>query len=534
MKERMKTVGVALVLCLNIGVDPPDVVKASPCARLECWTDPTSLPTQKALEAVAKRMQDQYERWQPRARYKHCLDPTVDDVKKLCSQLRRTAKDERVLFHYNGHGVPRPTANGEIWVFNKNFTQYIPLSIYNLQTWMGVPSIYVLDCSAAATIIHHFQQFAEQREHEVQPPSTPGTEGGPRRVGSFKECILLGACESHQILPQNPELPADLFTACLTTPIKIALHWFASRSRLTEISADLIDRIPGRLDNRKTLLGELNWIFTAITDTIAWNALPRDLFQKLFRQDLLVASLFRNFLLAERIMRSLDCSPVSLPKLPPTAQHAMWKAWDLAAEVCLAQVPELLAVSRHLLPTARARALARDLSVPFTLFTQHAAPCEVRRGGLLRLSAPITLACNPLHGWDSLLWVAVQNPQAEFSHSPFFSEQARSPTLCGHTCSGQVSTTHFTPCVDVRAQLCVIGLWLHCVCERPCKGCASVYGSAEYAFTATFMRSRISQQRAAAPDGIASAAHCIRSLARAWLREEEATGAATDSSASPS
>ena len=61
----------------------------------------------------------QYERWQPRARYKQSLDPTVDDVKKLCVSLRRNAKDERVLFHYNGHGVPRPTNNGEIWVFNK-------------------------------------------------------------------------------------------------------------------------------------------------------------------------------------------------------------------------------------------------------------------------------------------------------------------------------------------------------------------------------------------------------------------------------
>lgn len=30
--------------------------------------------------------------------------------------------------------------------------------------------------------------------------------------------------------------------------------------------------------------GELNWVFTAITDTIAWNVLPRALFQKLFRQ----------------------------------------------------------------------------------------------------------------------------------------------------------------------------------------------------------------------------------------------------------
>lgn len=46
----------------------------------------------------------------------------------------------------------------------------------------------------------------------------------------------------------------------------------------------MIDRIPGRQTDRKTPLGELNWIFTAITDTIAWNSLPRALFQKLFRQ----------------------------------------------------------------------------------------------------------------------------------------------------------------------------------------------------------------------------------------------------------
>ena len=47
------------------------------------------------------------------------LDPTADEVKKLCLSLRRNAKEERVLFHYNGHGVPKPTTNGEIWVFNR-------------------------------------------------------------------------------------------------------------------------------------------------------------------------------------------------------------------------------------------------------------------------------------------------------------------------------------------------------------------------------------------------------------------------------
>ena len=33
MRERMKTVSVALVICLNVGVDPPDVTKTQPCAR---------------------------------------------------------------------------------------------------------------------------------------------------------------------------------------------------------------------------------------------------------------------------------------------------------------------------------------------------------------------------------------------------------------------------------------------------------------------------------------------------------------------
>lgn len=55
-----------------------------------------------------------------------------------------------------------------------------------------------------------------------------------------------------------------------------------------------------------------------------------------------MASLFRNFLLAERIMRAYNCTPVSVPLLPPTHQHHMWAAWDMAAEMCMLQLPELL------------------------------------------------------------------------------------------------------------------------------------------------------------------------------------------------
>lgn len=110
---------------------------------------------------------------------------------------------------------------------------------------------------------------------------------------------------------QSPDLPYDIFTACLTTPIKAALYWYVSQrmgsgviaggtsapaaamggaqaaagstSRAKQIipglTLEMLDRIPGQINDRRTMLGELNWIFTAITDTIAWNVLDRDIFQ---------------------------------------------------------------------------------------------------------------------------------------------------------------------------------------------------------------------------------------------------------------
>lgn len=48
---------------------------------------------------------------------------------------------------------------------------------------------------------------------------------GGSAIPAMKETIILAACGAEEILPQNADLPADVFTACLTTPIKIALTW---------------------------------------------------------------------------------------------------------------------------------------------------------------------------------------------------------------------------------------------------------------------------------------------------------------------
>lgn len=40
--------------------------------------------------------------------------------------------------------------------------------MYDLQTWMGSPSIFVYDCSNAGIIVKSFKQFALQREQELE------------------------------------------------------------------------------------------------------------------------------------------------------------------------------------------------------------------------------------------------------------------------------------------------------------------------------------------------------------------------------
>ena len=245
------------------------------------------------------------------------------------------------MLHYNGHGVPRPTSNGEVWVFDKKHREYIPLAVADLRQWLGVPSIVVLDCSSAGILI----PFWTCPLSDIPPPLPPRRPDGSIDMEEqsslwVKETIVLCACSENEWIPMTPEYPADVFTSCLTTPIRIALHWFVLRnSSMSSLDPKVLDSIPGKANDRKTPLGELNWIFTAVTDSIAWNVLPKPLFHRLFRQDLLVASMFRNFLLADRILRSLGCTPVSHPPLPSgIAQHPLWEAWDLACETMLFQL----------------------------------------------------------------------------------------------------------------------------------------------------------------------------------------------------
>ncbi len=378
-----KTTQGALIICLNIGCDPPDVVKTQPAAHLECWIDPHTMPPSKALEMIGKALQRQFEILNSRGKYRSYLDPSLDDFKGYMINLRSHTKNNRALVYYNGHGVPKPTSNGEFWVFNRNYTQYIPVSLNDLQDWIRSPTLFIWDCSAAGNILHNFEKFAKPKDDEMQQLYPDGNF--PAEYVPLSECIHLLACGADEELPMAPDLPADVFTSCLTSPIEMALRFYVLQNshRFPDATLESISRIPGDFKDRRTPFGELSWIFTAVTDTIAWSVFSPEIFRKYFRQDLTTASLFRNFLLAERVLRAYDCTPQSLPHLPPTHMHPMWRAWDLAVDSCLAQLPEILkSLDSVPTPVPDVRPMPPDAPLPYryvpsVFFAEHLTAFEV-------------------------------------------------------------------------------------------------------------------------------------------------------------
>ena len=165
--------------------------------------------------------------------------------------------------------------------------------------------------SGLARLASHWRSAASGKPHV-------GHAGGAASAAAAP--VVLGATEADEWLPVADDFPADVFTACLTRPLETALQ-LAMRSSLRRASggppppaAQLLAALPGSLGDRRSPLGELTWVLPAITDSIGWQLLPPALFRRLFRQDVLLSALLRNFVLASRVMHTLHCSVV--PHLP--------------------------------------------------------------------------------------------------------------------------------------------------------------------------------------------------------------------------
>lgn len=367
--RRFKARGIVTCLCLNTEIDPEDwredLAKDVAVARREghinAWdvndNFDNELPPQdiqyRQIQETLKRnyidlaprvLQNNTFHWKllhNSDAYKQKIFQYVDNMVRITlNRIGRVEEQPLICFHYNGHDVPRPTENGEIWVFSRNMTQYHPLNVPDeLATKIG-SGIYIWDCCNAGLIIEKFNKKY----------TGDGTN------------FHFAACARDEFRPIKRDVPADIFTACLTNPIKTTLKWALGRDIAKiicpDISPVMIDRyLPdsdfGEKKDRKTLHGELGWIMTGLLEAIAWDSMAKNepkscrkafkLFHDGFRCDSLLSALYRNFLIADRIMRSYGCNPECSPPLPKNMHtHPMWKLWDSTVDRALTQLQKNL------------------------------------------------------------------------------------------------------------------------------------------------------------------------------------------------
>jgi hypothetical protein len=89
------------------------------------------------------------------------------------------------------------------------------------QAWLGIPCIYVLDCSAAGFIVNSFKAMVDNRQAQLllqqQAAAAAAAAGDPGAAAAaaaglgslptgpgdpMKEVIVLAACQGNELLPQ--------------------------------------------------------------------------------------------------------------------------------------------------------------------------------------------------------------------------------------------------------------------------------------------------------------------------------------------
>lgn len=158
------------------------------------------------------------------------------------------------------------------------------------------------------------------------------------------DLVALFSCREGELMPRSMEYPSDIFTACLTTPARVALTWHSrhyfcfSSGPLQPLSQFFVEEMsadPERKAKMQGLFDHVMMHLKAAVETMALNVMEKDIFVKLFRLDPTVSRLSINFVLAMRILGCFGVHPVSYPAVPDLCDAPEWHTFDLALDVVL-------------------------------------------------------------------------------------------------------------------------------------------------------------------------------------------------------
>lgn len=258
-------------------------------------------------------------------RFFFSIAPSYERLQNMAS-IRREVPAGRILFHYVGYGFPKITENN-IWCSERRSTNFVPFELDQLFAKLSPPTWFIFDCSNAGVVIPAFLKAAEKQ------PKSVCTDWG----NWFCVC----ATSKGEDLPNDPRLPRDFLTSTILTSIKMAvICHILQHYRVSLVCPNFPLELPCQnLFNEKSPdVARLSLTLTSITDAIAADSLPMELYHKTFRSDRLSAVIFRHFLLAQFLLRPYRVHPISYPAIPDLSTHRLWKQWEVCVDVAICSV----------------------------------------------------------------------------------------------------------------------------------------------------------------------------------------------------
>lgn len=302
--------------------------KNSPTAQQSiffAWTDVNDSTPTEFPGLVQAAYKTQYTIMRHQLRFLHFVAPSTERINTLNS-IRRDIPIGRILFHYIGYGYPK-TEKGNIYVCDGRPVTITPFSITKVFENIKAPAWFLFDCDNAASFIPVLENHAQLLNSKKEDPN-------PERHINWDDWFCLCATGKNETLPNNSKLPKDFLTSCIFTPVAMSIFCHILQFYQTSYRdhAALLKYIKTIVSSPNDQLFSL---LSAITDAIAADYLKPATFNTIFRKDRFLASVYRNFLLAEYLLLQYDIHPVSYPELPVMCHHPLWQQWNAIMDVFL-------------------------------------------------------------------------------------------------------------------------------------------------------------------------------------------------------
>ena len=330
------------------------------------------------------------------------IDTTYESVTKVLGQMKRRAKAARVMFHYIGSSLfaPYEQKNSELLYFLRDSGGIGGMNMTSFCDLAGDHVTYVFDRDRSGALLPSIVEWVEQTKLTDHPAT---------------DFVAFFSCGANEVMPRSTSLPLDFFSACLTSPARVALIWHSRRycnfpsGPLQPLSLFFVEEMsasPEGSEKVSSLLRDLEDVLIASVEAIAYKILDKSLFRLFFRSDKVLEKLSVSFILATRILRAFDVTPLSYPSLPPMSNSKDWQVFDLRldATLCILQnkgtsIPRTLSIETFLenaLQSVITRVtVSEDDSFPFEL---SLFPVILRRPSLYEkacdaLSIYLDLSC---------------------------------------------------------------------------------------------------------------------------------------------